>query len=248
MAMVSSLKNGDIVLAKVSKKNGRIISYAKEGKVILFDKSCKIKPGFVKIECFQVLEKVIIAKGTNVLYDYYEGISEEDLCKSLENIGFTEEYRDSCIKNDCENYFVVFANLKNGAILTYTTWNTEERKGFNTVELSMPTNTDVSYRHNRGTGFSHGSRLNVTFSIKDAYRFETPINSLLFYCDNTCNWQGVTPSLWWYKDENEHGEISPEGFIKADERIYEFKDNIDSLFNIQMAESIKRSKEYWKLD
>ena len=77
-AEMLKLNVGEIVKLKKSKKNGKMIAYSSSGKVILFENSKELHEGYVQITKVHEKERVYIARGQNVPFDYYYGISNDE--------------------------------------------------------------------------------------------------------------------------------------------------------------------------
>ena len=160
-AEMLKLNVGEIVKLKKSKKNGKLIAYSSSGKVILFENSKELHVGYVQITKVHEKERVYIARGQNVPFDYYHGISNDELEEVLKDLGFVEEYTREFNYDtgdgEYPNKFKVYANLDRKMLLTVETWNTKDEESYNSIKLTLAINTLGTIWHVlESYGFSHG--------------------------------------------------------------------------------------------
>ena len=230
---------GNIYRLKKSKRNGKLIAYTDTGKVIIPDNQGSLHYGFAKVEEFQDKGNCYIAKMKNVPWDFYYGCEEdevipyEEFCDVLEYFKFKHEYRMDIDEN---NFFDVWANLNTGALVTIETWNHEGRKTYNSVEVYVPTGDGTAFEYHRSDGFSHGDRDVCCFNLCHS-RMERPLSNVLVCSSNSRDWNGSTPNLWHYGDGDNIN------FAKILTRIYDFEDDIGTLFNMKIEKALERYKE-----
>ena len=138
-----------------SKKNGNLISYTPEGKVVLIKNQKELHNGYAKVTSFVDKGNYILATMENVPYDFYYGyendevIPYEEFKEVLKNLGFTQEYTEDIDEN---NMFDVWANLETGVLITIETWNRDGEKSYNSVLISHPNiEKDKTYTVETGT-------------------------------------------------------------------------------------------------
>lgn len=247
-AEMLKLNVGEIVKLKKSKKNGKMIAYSSSGKVILFENSKELHEGYVQITKVHEKERVYIARGQNVPFDYYYGISNDEFEEVLKELGFVEEYTREFNYDtgdgEYPNKFKVYANIDRKMLLTVETWNTKDEESYNSINLTFAVNTLGTIWHVlERYGFSHGGGNTSTFDLVRS-TLDFPLHKIMDLQLGVNGWNGNHPSLWCYADG--HPDEYPscnQFFIDAAKRIYEFHDDIDKLFDIRTAEAIERYKE-----
>lgn len=234
------IQTGDIVRIYKSQRDGSPISYTPTGKVILFQNKEKLRYGYGKIISIEKVKKnVIIVTAENCIYDFYYGYSNDEvipldeLNKVLESLGFSQEYSTPINDN---NTFYVWANLETGAIITIETWNKENEKTYNTVDVYIPSSIPFNARYDV-LGIHMWTynicEFNAVFS-----RSKFPLHDILKLCNNSKNWGGQTPNLWHYGDGPDFDHI------KVMQRIYDFKHDLPKLFNMDIEGSIKKIRDF----
>lgn len=236
-----NIENGQVFRLRKSKKDGRLIAYTDLGKVILIKNQKSLHHGFAKVTSFIDKGKYFLATMENVPYDFYYGyendevIPYDELCEVLKNMNFTHEYQT---KIDENNIFDVWANLNTGAMVQIETWNRDGEKTYNSVNVYIPTGNNLAFSAREYTGFSHGGYNLCCFNLVHN-KSDFPLRNILSYCSNSRNWNGAHPSLWHYGDSKDNMN-----FAKILTRIYDFKDDVSTLFNMQIDETFKRYAEH----
>lgn len=239
MSMYSIHKN-DIIRIRKSKKDGKLISYDELGKVVLIKNQADLKIGFGKVTSIIEKEKYYIATLEQVPYDIYYGYDENEtipyseLCEVLKMLKFTQELT---LPIDDDNFFDVWANLDTGDLITIETWNHKEEETYNTINLYIPTGNNLAFSlSNNYIGFSFGGFQTCCFNAIWC-KSDTPLRTLLKYSSKNKNWNGDHPNLWHYGDGHNFD------FSEVLKRIYDCKDDIGTLFNMKIEDSLKRYKE-----
>ncbi len=235
------IENGRVFRLKKSKRNGQFVAYTETGKVILIKNANELHNGFAKVTSFVDKGNYYFATMENVAYDFYYGygndevIPYEEFCEVLESLNFTHEYRTAI---DEDNIFDVWANLDTGAMVQIETWNNDGEKTYNTVNVYIPTGNSLAFYASESSGFSHGGYNVCCFNLVNN-KSDSPLRNILNYCSNSKNWNGEHPSLWHYGDDAENMN-----FAKILTRIYDFKDDIASMFNMDIDGAFKRYAEH----
>ena len=238
---------GNIQRLKKSKRNGKLIASTDTGKVIIPDNQNSLHYGFAKVEEFQDKGNCFVAQMENVVYDFYYGYEDEEvipydeLVEVFKLYGFKHEYQ---LPIDEKNIFDVWANLKTGALITIETWNKSadeswdgrEHVTYNSVNVCIPTENTLAFRLHERTGFSHGGYNLCCFNLVHN-KTDFPLQNVLGYCSNSRNWNGEHPHLWHYGDGDNIN------FAKILTRIYDFEDDIGTLFNMKIEKALERYKE-----
>lgn len=238
---------GNIYRLKKSKRNGKLIAYADTGKVIIPDNQGSLHHGFAKITSFIDKGNCFVAQMENVVHDFYYGYEDEEvipydeLVEVFKLYGFKHEYQ---LPIDEKNIFDVWANLKTGALITIETWNKgadeswdgREHVTYNSVNVCIPTENTLVFRLHERTGFSHGGYNLCCFNLVHN-KTDFPLQNVLGYCSNSRNWNGEHPHLWHYGDGDNIN------FAKILTRIYDFEDDIGTLFNMKIEKALERYKE-----
>jgi len=230
----------NIYLARVSKKDGRLISYDNFGRVILIKNQEDVKCGFFKVKSFETRKKCILVEAENVPYDYFDGITDAELQEIFKTCGFELEYQEPI---DALNTFYVWCNRALGALITVETWNQNyedgsKYRGFNSINVTIPTNPNDSFffsRFHDRLGFYCGSGKTCTYNLVNS-KSETPLRSVLSLTGHTKSWNGETPSLWHYGDRENGKEVN---FYDALCRIKKFKHDVASEFNMDVEGHLK---------
>lgn len=235
----TSLEPGDIVRVKRSKKDGRLIAYTVLGKIVLFKNWSDLHCGFARIDRVLCEKKnFVLVVAQSVPYDFYSDVDGvipyAELGEVFANLGFVREYS---LPIDKKNVFEVWANLHTGDLITVETWNHGADESYNSIKVFVPTGNNTAFYARGWTGFSHGDYYVCCFSVLSC-KDEEPLHYILRISSESRNWYGETPSLWHYGDgfDFDHVEVL--------KRVYDFKDNIDQLFNMRTAEAIKRFHEF----
>lgn len=231
--LVSSISVGDVLRAKCSKRDGRLIAYSNTGKIVLFKNREMLRSGFVSVD--KVLcekENYILVTAQNIAYDYYAGsdgvIPYTELCEVLTNLGFVREYLTTI---DSDNVFDVWADLLTGNLITIETWNRDGAVGYNHIYVYVPTGDTTAFTASTASGFAQGSYSVCCFDVQFC-KVPHPIRYILSKSSGTCNWNGETPDMWHY------GDTRPIDHAKVLERLYACADNINELFNMRVEDSI----------
>ena len=230
---------GQVFKLYKSKKNGNLISYTPEGKVVLIKNQKELHNGYAKVTSFVDKGNYILATMENVPYDFYYGyendevIPYEEFKEVLKNLGFTQEYTEDIDEN---NIFDVWANLETGVLITIETWNRDGEKSYNSVSVYIPTGHSavltMPISLSERVGFSHGSYNVCCFNLVNS-EMKFPLRSVLSYSSDSKNWNGDHPSLWHY------GEGSDLNYAKVLSKIYLFKDDIATLFNMKLEKTFE---------
>lgn len=248
MSMFSTHK-GDIVRIRKSKRDGKLISYDQLGKVILIKNQDDLKVGFGKVTSIVEKEKYYIATLEQTPYDIYYGydkgetIPYNELKEVLTMLNFTKELTMPIKKESYElddgNFFEIWANLDTGDLITIETWFQDGEESYNTINLFIPTGNTLAFSFtNDYSGFSSGGRDTCCFNAiwcKD----DTPLRYLLKFSSKSKDWNGDHPHLWHYGDGHDFD------FSEVLKRIYDCKDDIGTLFNMQIEEQLKRYADFW---
>ena len=235
------IENGQVFRLKKSKKNGQFVAYTDIGKVILIKNQADLHHGFAKVTSFVDKGKFYLATMENVPYDFYFGYENDEvipyveLCEVLKMNGFTHEYQTDI---DKDNIFDVWANLDTGAMVQIETWNWDGEKTYNTVNVYIPTGNTLAFSAHERTGFSHGGYNVCCFNLVHN-KSDFPLRNVLNCSSNSKNWNGEHPSLWHYGDKSHDMN-----FAKILTRIYDFKDDIGSMFNMDIEGAFKRYAEH----
>lgn len=227
---------GQVFKLYKSKKNGNLISYTPEGKVVLIKNQKELHNGYAKVTSFVDKGNYILATMENVLYDFYYGyendevIPYEEFKEVLKNLGFTQEYTEDIDEN---NVFDVWADLNTGNLVTIETWNKDGKKSYNSVKVYIPTGNTLALGYHNIDGFSHGGYNVCCFNLVNN-KMDFPLRNILSYSSNSKNWNGDHPSLWHY------GEGFDLNYAKVLSKIYLFKDDIATLFNMKLEKTFER--------
>lgn len=236
----------DVVRICKSKKNNKLIAYAPTGKVILIKNQKDLKIGFGKIVELIEKEKYYIATLEQTSYDVYfdsenGDIPYNELEEVLVNLNFTKELRlpikETSFNVDDDNFFEVWANLNTGDLITIETWYKDGIKSYNSIQLYMPIKCKLLYSMPYWTGFRYGGGGIYSFDVNFC-KNDTPLHSLLRMSDKSKNWNGETPSMWHYGDGHDFS------FSEVLKRIYECKDDIGTLFNMQIEKTLSNYKKW----
>lgn len=231
--LVSSISVGDVLRAKYSKRDGRLIAYAHTGKIVLFKNREMLHSGFVTVD--KVLcekENYILVTARNIAYDYYAGsdgvIPYAELCEVLTNLGFVREYLTTI---DSDNVFDVWADLLTGNLITIETWNRNGSVGYNHICVYITSGDMTAFTASTASGFIYGSYSVCCFDLQFC-KAPHPLHYILGMSSRTRNWNGETPNMWHY------GDTRPIDHAKVLERLYACADNINELFNMRVEDSI----------
>lgn len=229
-----TIEVGDVIRLSRSNKTGKFVSYEETGKIILIKNQDNLKAGFARVtKVLTVKDKYTLVCAENVVYDVYTeegGISYTELCTVLENLGFVKEYQTAI---DSDNVFDVWARLETGELVTLETWNKHGCRGFNTINLYIPTGNNTIFRVHRDTGISHGNYYVCCFNALHC-KMDFPLHYLLSLSSQSRDWHGESPALWHYGDGDDLD------FPSILSRIFEFKDNLNSLFNMDIKSTIAK--------
>ena len=209
------------------------------GKIIILHstKSHPIHKGFVKLESVYENKKSYTAVGSNVPYDYYDGISVDEFYQVLEVWGFTPEY-ETIIKDNKK--YRVFAHLDKGLLITCEEYSIPGSSilEFNSIEMYVP-NTSKKFHT---MGFRELTYLGMKERNPKVMVFEllhsNITRALRFFVNNAPidhNWYHGRPNLWHYEDSFN----APIDFYTTYLRIKEFKDDLCTLWGMQTPEDYK---------
>lgn len=233
-----SINVGDVVKVQTSKKDGSLISFTDLGKIIFFKNKKELHFGYVEITSVEEHEKYILATGNNITFDFYgstmtqNAIPYKELSELLISLGFRHQYTTPI---DEINNFYVWANLITGVLITIEEYNCDGFVGYNSVNVYVAGKLNLSYKEltNYGVVSQVGE---LTEFILCFSKLKFPLKQILKFAKSK-DWDGHTPQLWHYNDIK---NMSPVEFKNVMMRIFEFKDNINVLFNIRAEEYIKR--------
>lgn len=243
---------------KKSRDSKGKVCFTNSGKVIIIQNSDKVKFGFCKIKSFVEKDRYILAKVENVVYDFWSEVDEEipyeEFAQVLVNRGFTKELRvnisEEYLRNNPEmtpdNFIEFWANLSTGCLVSIETYNTTDRKWYNSVDVNIPVHSHGgatrvyfgSEKLGASSCFSPIIDYCITFSEVDF-----PLERVLRLSDNIPNWEGRTPKLWSYFDELSKNNFSRKIYADCARRIYKFKDDLETLFNLGSSEEIARHEK-----
>lgn len=246
---IFSTSINDVVRIRKSKRNGKLISYDRMGKVILIKNQNDLRIGFGKVTSIVEKDKYYITTLEQTPYDIYYGCGKDEtipyneLKEVLTMLNFTKELTIPIKKESYEldegNFFEIWANLDTGDLITIETWFQDGEESYNTIKLFIPTGNSLAFSFtNDYSGFSSGGRNTCCFNTiwcKD----DTPLRYLLKFSSKSKNWNGDHPHLWHYGDGDNFN------FSEVLKRIYDCKDDIGTLFNMQIEEQLKRYAEFW---
>lgn len=168
-----------------------------------------------------------IRKGNNVAYDYYHGIKLDELEEVLGNIGFVKEYECPIDEND---KFIVYAHLEYGALLSIETWSKNGEDTYNSIRLTIPTDQHFWYMSD-SFGMTADCGRTAEFNLVSS-SVEQPIRSILELRRLSTDWEGKHPHLWHYGDNlGLYDTEMQKSFQRIDQRVFEFKDDLNTLFN-----------------
>ena len=233
------MEKGQIFKLHKSKKNGNFIAYTTLGKVILIKNQNELHHGFAKITSFVDKGNYFLATMENVPFDFYYGYENDEVIpydefkEVLKMLDFTQEYTENIDEN---NIFDIWANLNTGTLVTIETWNKDGEKSYNSVNVYIPTGNTLAFGYHNIDGFSHGGYNVCCFNLVNN-KMDFPLRNILSYSSNSKNWNGEHPSLWHY------GEGHDLNFAKILSKIYNFNDDIATIFNMKIEEAFKRYAE-----
>lgn len=236
---ISDIK-GEVYRLKKSRKNDKLlIAYTDTGKVIIPENQNSLHYGFAQVEDFTDKGNCYVAKMKNVPYDFYCGYNEgeiipyDEFCEVLKNHNFKHEYQT---KIDNTNFFDVWANLDTGSLITIETWDKLGIKTYNSVDVYITIDKKDFWKISNFSGFSHGNKSVCCFDFCNS-GIDKPLSKILSLSNNSRNWNGNTPTLWHY------GDGININYAKALARIYDFKDDIGTLFNMKLDEIFAKYAE-----
>lgn len=198
-------------------KDNRYISFTDTGKVIIA-KNCS-KPGFYKLNYAQERKTCIIADVTPVVWDYYRGISCEELKSVFKSLGFkiafempfVYKYRDwketLCTSDEMR---IVVYNKDINTIIVADTFNVHN--SFNSIECYCYGVSDqvtfsryYSYFSRDIVSFSNDKNtFSAVFQIANAHIGSTPLHDVLHHAYKGSLPSGakiLVPSGWTYCDD-----------------------------------------------
>lgn len=234
---MSSIKN-QVYRLKRSHKDNKLIAYTDSGKVIIPENQKSLHPGFAKVESFIDKGNCYVVKMKNVPCDFYYGsekdetISYDEFCEVLKSYNFKHEYQTEI---DNTNFFDVWANLDTGSLITIETWNKMGIKEYNSVYVYITIDKKDFREVCRSRGFCNGDESVCCFNLCSSI-VDNPLSKILSYSNNSRNWNGNTPALWHYGETDIN-------YAKALARIYDFKDDIGTLFNMKLDETFAKYAE-----
>lgn len=235
---MSSIKN-QVYKIERSHRNNKLIAYTDSGKVIIPENQKSLHPGFAKVESFIDKSNCYVARMKNVPYDFYYGYEEDEkipydeFCEVLKSYNFKHEYQT---KIDNNNFFDVWANLDTGSLITIETWDKLGIKTYNSVDVYITIDKEDFWKISNFSGFSNGNQSVCCFDLCNSV-LDKPLSKILSLSNNSKNWNGDTPNLWHY------GDGIHINFAKALARIYDFKDDIGTLFNMKLDERFAKYAE-----
>ena len=235
---ISNIK-GEVYRLKKSRRNDKLIAYTDAGKIIIPKNQESLHLGFAKVNNFIDQRNCYVAEMENVPYDFYYGYDEgetipyDEFCEVLKNHKFKHEYQ---ARIDDNNVFDVWANLNTGALVTIETWNKFGRKTYNSVDVYITIETEDFWKICRSRDFSDGDESVCCFNLCNSV-VDRPLSIILSLSNNSRNWNGNTPDLWHY------GDGTHINFAKALARIYDFKDDVGTLFNMKLDETFAKYAE-----
>lgn len=231
---------GNIYRLKESCQNeDMLIGYTDAGKVVIPKNQESLHLGFAKVNNFIDKGNCYVAEMENVPYDFYYDygkkgiIPYDEFCKVLKNHNFKHEYQT---KIDNNNFFDVWVNLDTGSLITIETWDKFGVKTYNSVYLYITIDKENFWKTCHSSGFFNGDEFVCCFNLCNSLS-DTPLSKILSYSNNSRNWNGNTPNLWHY------GDGTDINYAKALARIYDFKDDIGTLFNMKLDETFAKYAE-----
>lgn len=230
---------GEVYRLKKSRRNDKLIAYTDAGKIIIPKNQKSLHLGFAKVNNFIDKGNCYVAEMENVPYDFYCGYNEceiipyDEFCEVLKNHNFKHEYQ---AKIDDTNFFDVWANLDTGSLITIETWDKSGIKTYNSVDVYITIDKEDFWKNCRSSAFSNGSQSVCCFNLCNSI-VDNPLSKILSYSNNSRNWKGNTPNLWHY------GDGININYAKALARIYDFKDDIGTLFNMKLDEIFAKYAE-----
>ena len=209
------------------------------GKIIILHstKSHPIHKGFVKLESVYENKKSYTAVGSNVPYDYYDGISVDEFYQVLEVWGFTPEY-ETIIKDNKK--YRVFAHLDKGLLITCEEYSIPGSSilEFNSIEMYVPNTSKkfhtMSFREITYLGMKERNSKVMVFELLHS----NITRALRFFVNNAPidhNWYNGRPNLWHYEDSFNEAIDYYTTYL----RIKEFKDDLCTLWGMQTPEDYK---------
>lgn len=232
---MSDIKN-QVYRIERSRRNNKLIAYTDSGKVIIPENQKSLHPGFAKVESFIDKGNCYVVKMKNVPCDFYYGseedetISYDEFCEVLKSYNFKHEYQTEI---DDTNFFDVWANLDTGSLITIETWYKFGVKTYNNVYVYITIDKKDFWRMRRLRGFCIGDESVCCFNLchNDV---DKPLSKILSCSNNSKNWNGNNPDLWHY------GDGIDINYAKALARIYNFEDDIGTLFNMRLNEKFAK--------
>lgn len=139
----SQIKNDEIILIQ-NGKNNSLISYTEFGKVIIVVNNPSITCGYARVDkVVKEADKYILVEAENIIHDYYDTISYNELKNVLKlhgyKIGFDRPF-ETGYKFD---YQLLAYNPSNGVVIVAETYY--GGKSFNSIKVYCP-NVCVSTR------------------------------------------------------------------------------------------------------
>ena len=231
---------GNIYQLKESRQDKDIlIGYTDAGKIIIPKNQESLHLGFAKVNNFINQGNCYVAEMENVPYDFYYGYDEgetipyEEFCEVLKHHNFKHEYQT---KIDNTNFFDVWVNLDTGSLITIETWDKSGIKTYNNVYVYITIDKEDFWKMSCSSGFSNGNESVCCFNLSNSV-LDRPLSKILSLSNNSRDWNGNTPALWHY------GDGTNINYAKALARIYDFEDNIGTLFNMKLDEAFAKYAE-----
>lgn len=235
---MSDIKGNIYRLEKSRKNDELLIAYTDAGKVIIPKNQKSLHLGFAKVNNFIDKGNCYVAEMKNVPYDFYYGYNEDEIipydefCEVLKNNNFKHEYQT---KIDNTNFFDVWANLDTGSLIIIETWNESGIKTYNNVYVYITIDKKDFWKMSHSSGFHDGDESVCCFDLCNSLS-DKPLSKILSLSNNNRNWNGNTPVLWHYGETDIN-------YAKALARIYDFKDDIGTLFNMKLDEIFAKYAE-----
>ena len=227
---------GEVYRLKKSRRNDKLIAYTDTGKVIIPVNQNSLHFGFAKVNNFIDKGNCYVAEMENVPYDFYYGYDEgetipyDEFCEVLKNHNFKHEYQT---KIDNTNFFDVWVNLDTGSLITIETWDVFGIKTYDSVYVYITIDKKDFWKIRRFSGFVTGDESVCRFNLCNSV-VDRPLSIILSLSNNSRNWNSNTPDLWHY------GDGAHINFAKALARIYDFKDDVGTLFNMKLDETFAK--------
>lgn len=238
MINMSDIKN-QVYKIERSHKNNKLIAYTDAGKVIIPKNQKSLHLGFAKVNNFIDKGNCYVAEMENVPYDFYYGYKDDEdipydeFCEVLKSYNFKHEYQT---KIDNTNFFDVWANLDTGSLITIETRDKSGIKTYYNIYVYITIDKKDFRKMCRSCGFCNGDESVCCFNLCNI-AIDKPLSKILSFSNNSRNWNGNTPDLWLYVERDIN-------YAKALARIYDFKDDIGTLFNMKLDEKFAKYAEY----